>query len=190
MLGLASTTDPRWVEVALADLDAVLLDHLHCELKAASNATAMVTRYPMHPRLARELTALAAEELGHVAQVFEALALRGVAATPPPEDVYARSLQRALADKRCEPLLDRLAVASVIEARSCERFGLLAAHAPTEAMRGWYRELFASEARHHRLFASLAEEIFGEERARERIGFLVQREAEILSRSAPAPRVH
>ena len=190
MLGLVSTTDPRWVEVALANLDAVLLDHLHCELKAASNATAMVTRYPMHLRLARELTALAQEELGHAAQVFEALAQRGVTATPPPEDVYARSLQRALADKRCEPLLDRLAVASVIEARSCERFGLLATHAPTEALRGWYRELFASEARHHRLFASLAEEIFGEERARDRIGFLVQREAEILAGVAPLPRVH
>ena len=127
----------------------------------------MVTRYPMHPRLARELTALAAEELGHVAQVFD-----------------------ALADKRCEPLLDRLAVAAVIEARSCERFGLLATHAPTEALRGWYRELFASEARHHRTFASLAEEIFGEERARERIGFLVVREAEILAASPPTPRVH
>ncbi len=59
MLGLATTTDPRWIEVALADLDAVLLDHLHCELKAASNATAMVTRYPMHPRLVIELTELA-----------------------------------------------------------------------------------------------------------------------------------
>ncbi|MBK8695339.1 MAG: hypothetical protein IPN17_24475 [Deltaproteobacteria bacterium] len=44
MLGLVSTTDPRWIDVALADLDAVLLDHLYCELKAASNATAMVTR--------------------------------------------------------------------------------------------------------------------------------------------------
>jgi tRNA 2-(methylsulfanyl)-N6-isopentenyladenosine37 hydroxylase len=81
-------------------------------------------------------------------------------------------------------------VASVIEARSCERFGLLATHAPTEVLRGWYRELFASEARHHRLFASLAEEIFGEERARDRIGFLVQREAEILAGAAPLPRVH
>lgn len=190
MLGLVSTTDPRWIDVALGDLDAVLLDHLHCELKAASHATAMVTRYPMHARLARELTALAAEELGHVAQVFEALARRGVAPTPPPEDAYARALQRALADRKSEPLLDRLAVAAVIEARSCERFGLLAAHAPDEAMRAWYRELFASEARHHRLFASLAEEIFGEERARERIGLLVVREAEILAASALAPRVH
>lgn len=190
MLGLVSSTDPRWVEVALADLDAVLLDHLHCELKAASNATSLVARYPMHPRLVRELSALAREELGHVTQVYDAMLARGVVARPPSEDVYAASLRRALAEKRCEPLLDRLAVAAVIEARSCERFGLLATHAPTDAMRGWYRELFESEARHHRLFASLAEEIFGEEKARRRVAWLAEREAEILARAEPTPRVH
>jgi len=190
MLGLLSTTDPRWVEVALANLDAVLLDHLHCELKAASNATSLVARYAMHPRLVRELTALAQEELGHVIQVYDAMTARGVEARPPAEDVYASSMRRALADKRCDALLDRLSVAAIIEARSCERFGLLAAHAPTDAMRGWYRELFASEARHHRLFASLAEEIFGEEKARWRLGFLAEREAEILAKAEPTPRVH
>lgn len=190
MLGLVSSTDPRWVTVALDDLGAVLVDHLHCELKAASNATALVARYPMHPRLVRELTELAREELTHVQQVFARLEARGLRATPPEEDVYARTLRRALDDGRGDPLLDRLSVAALIEARSCERFQLLAEHAPTEEMRGWYRELFTSEARHHVLFASLAEDVYGEDRARERVRTLAEREAEILARQPLRPRVH
>ncbi len=190
MLALVSSTDPRWVDVALSDLDAVLVDHLHCELKAASNATALVARYPFHPRLVRELTELAREELTHVQQVFEEMGRRGLTARPPGEDVYARALRRALDDREGDALLDRLAVASVIEARSCERFQLLGEHAPTAALRGWYRELFASEARHYRLFASLAEDVAGEARARARIQTLAEREAEILSRMPVLPRVH
>lgn len=88
------------------------------------------------------------------------------------------------------PLLDRLAVAAVIEARSCERFQLLSKHAPTETLRAWYHSLFVSEARHHRLFASLAEDIFGEDRASERIAHLAAREAEILAAGPLTPRVH
>lgn len=190
MLGLASSTDPRWVAVALDDLGAVLVDHLHCELKAASNATALVARYPMHPRLVRELTELAREELTHVQQVFERLEARGLRATPPEEDVYARTLRRALDDGRGDPLLDRLSVAALIEARSCERFQLLAEHAPTAPLRAWYQELFVSEARHHVLFASLAEDVYGEQRARERVRFLAEREAEILARQPIRARVH
>ena len=190
MLALVSSTDPRWVDVALSDLDAVVLDHFHCELKAASNATALVARYPMHPRLVLELTELAREELTHVQQVSAELARRGVTARPPDSDAYALALRRALDRPGAEPLLDRLTVAAVIEARSCERFQLLAAHAPTEALRGWYRELFVSEARHYRLFASLAEELFGEERARDRVSSLAEREAEILAAGPVLPRVH
>ncbi len=190
MLALVSSTDPQWVDVALSNLDAVLVDHLHCELKAASNATSLITRYLYHPALVRGLGELAREELTHVQQVHDELARRGLSARPPDEDVYAASLRRALKDHGAEPLLDRLAVGAIIEARSCERFQLLAQHAPTPELRAWYHDLFASEARHYRLFASLAEEIHGVERARDRIQRLAEREAEILSKLPVLPRVH
>lgn len=190
MLALLSSTDGRWVEVALADFDAVLLDHFHCELKAASNATALVARYPTQPWLVEALTELAREELTHVQQVRTELARRGVAARPPDRDPYALALRRALDQPGAEPLLDRLVVAALIEARSCERFGLLATHAPTDALKEWYRELFASEARHHRVFTSLAERLFGPERTRARLRRLAEREAEIVAKSPLLPRVH
>lgn len=193
MLGLLVPTDSRWLDAALANFDAVLIDHLHCEIKAASNATALVARYPSHGRLVRELTALAQEELAHVAQVHAQLEKRGVRAYPPETDPYAAALRRAAAldgGRRTEGPLDRLLVAALIEARSCERFALLKEHAPTSELRVWYAELFASEARHYRLFVSLAEDVAGFEAARARLARLVEHEAEIVSRLPLVPRVH
>lgn len=194
MLGLLTPTPDGWIDAALSNLDAVLLDHLHCELKAASNATALVARYPMFPTLVRSLSDLAREELLHVQQVFDELERRGVRAHPPGEDPYALALRRATQGDtpRAEhgALLDRLAIGALIEARSCERFKLLEKHAPTEALRDWYGELFASEARHFRLFASLAEDAVGQELARKRIAQLAEREAEIVERLPLEPRVH
>lgn len=192
MLGLLTPTDPRWIDAALCDLDKVLVDHLHCELKAASNATALVARYPTHPRLVRELSELAREELLHVGQVFEQLEKRGVKAHPPDKDEYALALRRASTrDGGAHAgLLDRLLVGALIEARSCERFSLLKEHAPTAELRAWYEDLFASEARHHRLFASLAEDVVGFEAARARYAVLAEREATLVGSLPFGPRVH
>ena len=86
--------------------------------------------------------------------------------------------------------VDRLLVAGLIEARSCERFGLLKDRAPTEALRAWYADLFASEARHYRLFASLAEDVAGADVARERLVWLAEREAKIVAELPLLPRIH
>ncbi len=66
---LQTSTDPRWVQVALGDLDAVLVDHAHCEKKAAATAMSLVSAYPERERLVRRLSAIAIEELHHFRQV-------------------------------------------------------------------------------------------------------------------------
>lgn len=194
MLGLLTPTRADWIDAALSNFDAVLLDHFHCELKAASNGTALVARYPMFPRLVRTLSELAREELEHVQQVHDELERRGVRAHPPGEDPYAIALRKATQGDTPKgdygALLDRLAIGALIEARSCERFSILKEHAPTAALRAWYADLFASEARHHRLFASLAEDAVGEEVARKRLAQLAEREAEIVERLPLEARVH
>ena len=190
MLGLLTDSDPRWIDAAIRDLDAVLVDHLHCELKAASHATSLVTRHSTVPRLVRELTALAQEELVHVAQVFAEIEKRGVVAGPPGSDVYVAALRRTIGGgSMAEQRADRLLVAALIEARSCERFAILRDHAPL-TLRAWYTDLFESEARHHRLYASLAEDAIGFEAARNRLTHLAAREAEIIAAIPIAARIH
>ncbi|MFW6051459.1 MAG: tRNA-(ms[2]io[6]A)-hydroxylase [Myxococcota bacterium] len=192
MLGLLTPTDPVWVEAVEGDLDRLLSDHAHCELKAAQSALALVARFGGElPALIEPLVALAEEETGHFQQVQRRLGARGARLGPPAADPYVRALRGAARrDGDVPALLDRLLVSALIEARSCERFKLLAERLGCGSLRSFYRDLMASEARHYRLFAGLAEMRFGVEDARARLEQLARREAEVADRLPLGPTVH
>lgn len=197
VLCLTHPTDPRWARAAIDDLDAVLVDHAHCEMKAASNAISLATRWPATPRVARALVDLAEEELRHFRAVLELLERRGLSLGKPETDAYAAELRKlALATSDKTPagsLADRLLVGALIEARSCERFRLLA---DALAERGhelsaFYEELFACEARHYTTLVDLAAEVLGDEgRARERLGEIARAEGELAARLGSRPSIH
>ena len=158
---LTVATDPGWAQAALRDLDRVLVDHAHCEMKAASNALALLARHCTDARLVKALGELAQDELAHFARVNEMLERRGLSLGPPPVDAYAVELRRAqgkLGPSPHNPLVDRLLVGAMIEARSCERFRLLAEALGEEEreLRELYIELLAAEARHYVTFVDLA----------------------------------
>ena len=91
-----TATDPRWVGVALADLDAVLCDHLHCERKAAQSALSLVRSYPDRPELSVAVARLAHEETSHVLRVSQLLARRRIGPRPDQIDDYARALRASM----------------------------------------------------------------------------------------------
>jgi tRNA-(ms[2]io[6]A)-hydroxylase len=187
MLCLRVPTDPAWVKEALRDLGAVLVDHAHCEMKAASNALSLAARHPRNFALVKALTDLAKEEIEHFQRVAEVLEQRGLSLGAPPVDEYAADLRRAastLGRWPTGPLLDRLLVGALIEARSCERFKLLLEALPAEEaeLRALYTELFAAEARHYRTFLDLATRAEGSaERVNDRLDRLAELEAKIVS---------
>jgi tRNA-(ms[2]io[6]A)-hydroxylase len=193
MLGLLSPTDPAWVDAVQGDLDGLLADHAHCELKAAQSALSLVGRYAgEHPELVEPLVALAREETEHFAEVVARFAARGGTLPPPGPDPYVVALRElASSDGGSVPrLLDRLLVGALIEARSCERFRLLSEGLADAELRAFYRELMASEARHFRLFTNLAERVFGEDAARARLETLARREGALAERLPLGPTVH
>lgn len=153
-----SPSDPRWLEVALADLDAVHRDHLHCERKAAQSALSLVRSYPEHERLLIEVARLAHEETRHVVQVAQLLRKRGTAPGFDHGDEYAAQLRALVRRHEPERLLDRLLVFAVIEGRSAERLRLLAEALPEPGPAALYRSLAEAEVRHCELFLSLAAE--------------------------------
>jgi tRNA-(ms[2]io[6]A)-hydroxylase len=195
MLGLKVESDAAWAEEAIRDLDRVLVDHAHCEMKAASNALSLAARHPDDLTLVRALTDLAREEIDHFQRVVEMLAARGLALGTPPVDAYAAELRRVAKATRkpdVPPLVDRLVVGALIEARSCERFKLLAnalENAGNRDMCAFYTELLASEARHFRTFVDLAVTAAGGARAMvtARLDELGAREAEIVQSLAQSP---
>lgn len=162
MFCLRIPTDPAWAKQAVTDLDAVLVDHAHCEMKAATNALSLVVRHPSDLGLVRALTDLAREELDHFRRVVAFLERRGLSLGAPPVDAYAAELRRAMGQLPAadvSSLVDRLLVGALIEARSCERFKLLLDALPPDTnaeLRVFYEELFACEARHYRTYVDLA----------------------------------
>jgi tRNA-(ms[2]io[6]A)-hydroxylase len=214
MLCLKVATDPRWAEHAARNVDAVLVDHAHCEMKAASNALSLAARHPKDLDLVRALTDLAREELEHFQQVLDLLDARGLALGPPSVDTYAAELRKASADRWSltatgGKLADRLVVGAVIEARSCERFKLLARTIGARegggdrALAAFYTELFVAEARHYQFLIDLAIRVSGggpaaTQAIHERLEVLAEREAAIVrglssgtgASASPSPTIH
>lgn len=192
MLHLASTTGPEWAPRVLAQLDEVLLDHAHLEKKAAGAAVTLLFRYPEHPALQVPLAQLAREELSHFEGVLAHLARRGVPFARQKPGRYPGRLHGVIRSDPRHHLVDSLLVGAVIEARSCERFGLLAeALDPVDAeLAAYYRSLLAVEARHHRDYLELAEGFRSSDEVRERLDEIAQHEAQVLAENPPEPRLH
>ncbi len=190
VLNLASRTDPGWVEAALSDLDELLLDHAHCERKAAGMALRLMFRYPDQSFLHDPLSRLAREELTHYEEVLRVLAARGGSMRRQRPSPYAGRLYHCVRSAEPERLVDTLLVGALIEARSCERFQLLAEATDDPSLRALYNGLLVSEARHHGSYLELAVHASDETSARARLCELAQREAEIISDPSPMVRMH
>ena len=199
-LPLITPSPAGWLDHAASDFPALLVDHAHCELKAAANAMALAGRYADRTALVRDLTALAREELRHFEQVHALVRARGGTLTRPAPDHYVRELQRLVRGTRAvgtgaHPTLeDELLGCGFIEARSCERFRLLAASPLVPAdLQAFYAELAAAESRHHELFfdhAATAAGPAGAAALAGRIAAIAQGEAELVARLPLGPRIH
>jgi tRNA-(ms[2]io[6]A)-hydroxylase len=153
---LLRQTSPAWIELAVARFDEVLVDHAHCEKKAAAHALSMLSAFPREPELARAMAGLAREEAAHLAQVLLLMESRGLSLDRDTGDPYAQALQAEVRQPPLQRLLDRLIVSALIEARSEERLRLLSLHLPDEELRDFYARLAGAEAGHGLLFLRFA----------------------------------
>lgn len=182
-------TGARWLEVALADLDLVHADHLHCERKAAQSALSLIRSYPERADLVAAMARLAHDETRHVVQVAGLLARRAQPAAYDFGDDYAAALREHIRKREPERLLDRLLVFAVIEGRSAERLGLLAGALDDDKARALYASLAEAEVRHRDTFLALARDA-APDTWRARAAELAALEAELLARRPATPRIH
>ena len=190
---LNAPTSWSWVEQANARPMEVLIDHAHCERKAAGSAVQMMFRYLCEPGLGEVLSPLAREELEHFEQVLALIKARGRYLEPLPSPGYGAELAKHI--RKVEPLrmLDSFLVAGLIEARSHERMALLAEHSPDSELRSLYADLLASEARHFGLYWTLAESRWPRDVVMDRLSDLATFEAAALEGSLANPedvRIH
>ncbi|MBD2082079.1 tRNA isopentenyl-2-thiomethyl-A-37 hydroxylase MiaE [Leptolyngbya sp. FACHB-17] len=187
---LQQPTSEAWIHQAIASLDTILLDHSHCERKAAGVALNLMFRYPSSAKLVRMLTAIAQEELEHFEQVNQILERRAIPLAPLAPPPYGASLNKQIRREEPDRLLDSLLVSGLIEARSHERLGLLAQHCGDQELAKFYRALMASEARHYGVYWTLADTYFERSQITQRLEELGAIESKILSILHPQPRIH
>ena len=190
MLHLQSATSDRWLAQVDAHLDEILIDHAHCEKKAAGTALNLIFAYVEDQELCREMAFIANEELEHFQMVLDLLARRGIRFRRLKPSSYGRELNDLVRKQEPQRAVDRLLVAGLIEARSCERFHVLAEHVKDAELADFYRGLFESEARHHTTYTQLAKHFAPEEVVSARLDELAALEAAIIHRGEELPRMH
>jgi len=192
MFRLQLPTDPRWVNLAAQDLEEILTDHAWCEQKAASSAISLMVQFPEFPELVEQMSALVKEEMDHFQRVFYLLKDRGFSLGRERKDAYVGALldfQRKGQSVQYR-LRDKLLMAALIEARSCERFRLLSEQLPDPDLKAFYRELMESEAAHYTLFITLARDLTGRDATDERWKEWLDYEAGILLQFSQGKGIH
>ncbi|MGB5635244.1 MAG: tRNA-(ms[2]io[6]A)-hydroxylase [Waterburya sp.] len=179
-----------WVDQAIANLNTIMLDHSHCERKAAGVAINLMFRYPSHQKLVRQLTAIAQEELQHFDQVNQWLEYRGIPLAPLNSPPYFSKLKSQIRHSEPDRLVDSLLISAIIEARSHERLGLIGEHCPDPELATFYLSLMASEARHYGIYWVLAEQYSDRSTVKRRLAELGEYESSILATLYHEPRVH
>lgn len=187
---LQQPTKSAWIEQAIANLNTILLDHSHCERKAAGVAINMMFRYPAHQKLVRQLTAIAQEELEHFEQVNQWLEKRHITLAPLNSPPYFARLKSQIRHSEPDRLIDSLLISAIIEARSHERLGLIGENCPEPELAKFYRGLMASEARHYGIYWVLAEHYSDRVTVERRLAELGEYESSILATLHHEPRVH
>jgi tRNA 2-(methylsulfanyl)-N6-isopentenyladenosine37 hydroxylase len=200
-LPLRYVTPPSWAQGVLAQRLELLNDHAHLEKKAATNALELLNRWPEPAppeNWVTAMTAVARDEVEHLAIVTRMLARRGGRLTKQHRNEYASRLHALVRRGRgSEELVDRLMISALIEARSCERFRLLADWCDEHAgevndaeLARLYRSLWASEHGHYRTFIDLAEQILPAKQVERRWDQMLAEESRIIQSQPPGPRMH
>jgi len=234
---LGCATPDSWLSEAVKSdsLPKLLIDHLHCELKAAQSASLLLRRYvcdeadkkkvlswlePYENLVYREfrnggwqvanktrvprlkvpaandwqaqmidrMVLLMKEELHHFEQVLEVMESRNIPIQPITASRYAAGMIRHARTSEPGTLVDKLIIGAFIEARSCERFAMLAPHLDYDIAK-FYVSLLRSEARHFEDYLALAEKIEGAS-VSQRVDYFRDIERELIQKPDTELRFH
>ncbi len=187
---LRAPTPDTWILAVLNDFPAFLQDHAACERKASAAAMSMVTKFPDFEALVEPMICLAKEELAHFHEVYRLMHKLGVPLGTDEKDPYVTALLKPVRHSRQEYFLDRLLVASVIEARGCERFSLVGEALNGQELGSFYQRLAREEAGHYMIFLRLARHYFPEQQVHERLQYLLDAESTAMLAVPARAAVH
>jgi tRNA-(ms[2]io[6]A)-hydroxylase len=192
MLGLQFETSTSWAEIAEDNLEQILTDHAFAEQKASANAISIIINYSEETDLVKDMSDIAIEELEHFRMVHQLMIKRGFVLGREQHNDYAKSLQKFFpkTKDRQTALINRLLVAALIEARSCERFKVFSENMQDEELSKFYKDLMVSEANHYTLFLGYARKYMDRKTVDEKWKSLLAFEAEMMKSRGTRATVH
>jgi len=192
MLGLQFETETSWAEIAKVNLQQILTDHAFLEQKAASNAVSIIINYSEETALVKEMSSIAIEEMQHFKMVHLLMVKRGMVLGREQKNDYAIRLQKFFnkTKDRTEALIQRLLVAALIEARSCERFKVFSENMEDQELSKFYSNLMISEANHYTTFLKFAREYQEREIVDQKWNALLAFEAEMMKERGNLAKIH
>jgi tRNA-(ms[2]io[6]A)-hydroxylase len=191
LLHLRVKTPPQWTQTVLSEFHVFLNDHAQAEKKASGMALSMVSHYPDRSELVRKMIDLSIEELAHFREVIKLMQARGLQLSNDEKDPYVNQIRQHINKSDSEMyLLDRLLTGAIIEARGCERFGLIGAAHPELELGRFYQLIAESEAKHHLLFIKLAERYIDCKKIETRLDEWLDIEASIIQSLPLRPALH
>ena len=190
MLMFREKIPPDWTAKVFANLPAVLVDHAHLERKAATSALNLEKHRALYDRV-DELNAIAIEELQHFQLVLDLLKRRGIPFSQPYNSLWIKGLMRAVRNGSREQVIDHLICAALIEARSCEKFQILARElaARDPELAQFYAGLVESEGNHYATYLLMARAIDEKETER-RLDEYLDLDAKLMREPNPLPILH
>jgi len=192
MLGLKFETSTSWAEIAKNDLQQILTDHAFAEQKAASNAVSIIINYSEETALVKEMSNIAIEEMEHFRMVHELMIARGMTLGREQKNDYAHHLHSFFqkTKDRTDALIQRLLIAALIEARSCERFKVFSENLKDKELSDFYKELMISEANHYTIFLSFARQFQNRTIVDKKWEALLDYEADFMKNRGGKAKVH
>jgi len=192
MLGLKFETATSWAEIAKDDLQQILTDHAYAEQKASSNAIGIILNYSEDTKLVKEMIAISIEELQHFKMVHDLMTKRGMVLGRVRRNDYAQYIHSFFkkTPNRTDALIQRLLVAALIEARSCERFKVFSENLEDTELANFYKDLMVSEANHYTTFLGFAREYQNIEIVNKKWNALLEYEAEFMKNRGTQATVH
>lgn len=192
MLGLQFETTTSWAEIAKDNLQQILTDHAFLEQKAASNAVSIIINYSEETELVKEMSNIAIEEMQHFKMVHLFMVKRGMVLGREQKNDYAIRLQKFFhkTKDRTNALVQRLLVAALIEARSCERFKVFSENMEDEELCKFYNNLMISEANHYTTFLKFARAYQDRKIVDEKWNALLAFEAEMMKERGNLAKIH
>ncbi|WP_454783665.1 tRNA isopentenyl-2-thiomethyl-A-37 hydroxylase MiaE [Legionella sp. WA2024007413] len=182
-------TPQIWLDYAADHIPLLLIDHAHCERKAAATAINFMSKYPEKKELVEMMSPLAREELLHFEKVINLMSNKGIQFCPLQPSGYATQMHKQVSSRNVlQRLCDQLIIGAIIEARSCERFHAIIPFLEDQDLVKFYGTLIKSEARHFEDYLRLAKLYGGD--IEQRLKFFLSIENDFILASDTVFRFH